>query len=204
MTHVSTVAAIALAFSLAGTSAVAQGTGEADAKEIQAYKLTMAGTKQFVAATRNLLAAVKQDARYIALQKLEAEMKVLEDKEEPSEADTERIEKLTAEIETLENSTPNVASGSQSLNEMERAIEKEPLMANALKSAGMSPRDYAKFSLAFFQATMIQGMQKAGLVKQIPKELQAQVNLENIKFLEDNQAELAAVMAELQAMGKQK
>jgi hypothetical protein len=91
----------------------------------------------------------------------------------------------------------------QSLTDIEAAIRREPIMAGALKSAGMSPRDYAKFALAFFQAAMVSGMQKSGMVKEIPKELEAKINLENIKFVEAHDAEIKALMAELQAASKQ-
>jgi DNA repair exonuclease SbcCD ATPase subunit len=187
------------------TSVAAQATLDADDKELKAYTLTTTALKQFVATTRAMIAAAKSDPRYTEVAKLEAEIEKLEAKEEPTDADYERLEKLNAELETLESKLPrvNMADASlKSLSDIENAIKKEPLMANALRSSGMSARDYAKFTLAFFQAAMIHGMQKSGHLKEIPKDLQATVNMENVKFIEANQAEINALMAEFQAASK--
>ena len=196
---------VLLTCAASGRALSAQVALDADAKELKSYALTTAAMKQFVAATRNLMAAAKADPRFNEVMKLEAEVDKLEEKEEPTEADLARIDKLNEQLETLKSSLPrvNMADANlKTLSDVENAIKAEPMMATALKSAGMSPRDYAKFTLAFFQAAMIHGMQKSGLVKEIPKDLQATVNMENIKFIEDNQAEITKLMAEFQAAGK--
>ena len=184
---------------------VAQTQIDADTKEILSYRLTLDGLKQFAAATRHMVEAAKSDPRYREMTTLQAELKALEDKDELTEADEARSEKLRTQIEALEDSMPNAginASDTKSLSDMEAAIGKEPLMKNALNAAGMSARDYAKFTIAFFQAAMVHGMQKSGLVKEIPKDLQATLNMENIKFVEANQAAINALMAEFQAASK--
>jgi hypothetical protein len=191
-------------FSFAVLSVNAQS--DADSKELQSYRLTRDNMKQFVAATRQMVAAAKSDPRYQALTKLETELEALEAKEEPSDADYARMEKLSAEIDAAEHTMPTAAlnmSEHKTLSDMEAAIKKEPLMVNALGSAGMPPRDYAKFVLAFFQAAMLHGMQKSGAIKEIPKEMQAKVNMDNLKFIEENQAEINALMKEFQAASKQ-
>ena len=183
----------------------AQAQGDADTKEILSYRLTLDNLKQFAAATLQMVDAAKTDPRYREVAKLQAELDALEEKDERTEAEEARVEKLTAQIEDLESKMPNAginASEAKSLSDMEAAMRKEPLMMSALNSAGMTPRDYAKFTLAFFQAAMVHGMQKQGLVKEIPKELQATVNMENIKFVEANQAEISKLMAEVQAASK--
>lgn len=185
----------------------AQGALDADAKELKAYTLTTAALKQFAAATRGMIAAAKADPRFAEVMKLEAEVETLEAKEEPTDADSERLEKLREQLEALKEKLPrvNIADAQlKTLSDVENAIRREPLMAKALQSAGMSPRDYAKFALAFFQAAMIHGMQKSGLVKEIPKDLQATVNLENIKFIEANQSEINALMSEFQRASQQR
>ena len=177
---------------------------DADAKELKAYTLTSASLKQFVAATRNMMAAAKNDPRYAELMKLEAEIKKLEAKEEQTDADYERLEALNEKRDAAKDKLPNLNLASlKTLSEMENAIKRETLLADALKSAGMAPRDYAKFALAFFQAAMIHGMQKSGMVKEIPQDLQASVNMENIKFIEANQAEINALLKEFQAASPQ-
>ncbi len=132
---------LVLVSALSAIPVSAQGSAAADTKEIQAYKLTVPAMKQFVVASRNMMAAIKQDPRYIQLQKLQDENKALADKEEPNAADEARMEKLQADIDRLEESAPKVEA-SQSLSDMERAIQQEPLIANALKSAGMTGREY--------------------------------------------------------------
>jgi hypothetical protein len=197
---------LAALFLLPLSAAASQAANDADAKELKSYTLTTAALQQFVTATRNMMAAAKADPRFGEVMKLEAEIEKLGEKEEPTEADDARMEKLSEQLDALKEKLPRVNmadSNLKTLTDIENAIKREPLMANALKSAGMSPRDYAKFTLAFFQAAMIQGMQKSGLVKEIPKDLQASVNMENIKFIEANQAEITKLMAEFQAASKQ-
>ena len=202
-----TTALLVLAFVATNTAGIAaQAALDPDEKELRSYALTTASMKQFVAATRAMMTAAKADPRYAEVMKLEAEIDKLEAKEEPSDADYERLEKLNAQLEALKDKLPqvNMADANlKSLTDIENAIKSEPLMANALKSAGMSPRDYAKFTLAFFQAAMIHGMQKSGLVKEVPKDLQATVNMANVKFIQDNEAEINALMAEFKAASKQ-
>lgn len=183
----------------------AQTSPDPDAAELRNYELTVTALEQFTAASRQLMTAVRNDPRYGQMMKLQREMKTLQDKEEPTDADMERMEALATEMEALEGTLPNALDLSQtnSLSEMEAAIRREPLIANALESAGMAPRDYAKFALAFFQAAMIHGMQKSGMVKELPKELQAQVNIENIKFVEEHQAKIQALIKEFQALTQQ-
>jgi len=180
---------------------------DADAKEILAYNLTMPVFRQILVATRNMAEAAKQHPKYARAMRLEAEIdaleKKIEDTEEPSEADLARLEKLRAEEEALEDSDTSLnISEVKTLSDMDAMIRKEPLMANALKSAGLTPREYAKFMLAFFQAGMIHGMQKSGTIKEIPKDLQATVNMENVKFIQQNEAEIERMWKEIEALGK--
>jgi hypothetical protein len=39
---------------------------------------------------------------------------------------------------------------------------------------------------------MIAGMMKSGVVKEVPKELAATVNMENVKFMQEHEAEVEA------------
>ena len=166
-----------------------------DLKEIQEYRLTVPALKQVMAATRNLIVAMNTDPRYQRIRKLEAELKQLEEKDQPSEADTKRIEKIVAEMNSIRSST-NIIGTDRSLSEIEAAAAKEPLVANALKTAGITARDYAKFMAAFIQASMIQALQKQGAIKEPPKD----VNPENVKFAQDHQAEFEAFMKRLEEL----
>jgi DNA repair exonuclease SbcCD ATPase subunit len=182
---------------------LAQPQVDADTKEILSYRLTLDGLNKFAAATRQMAESAKSDPRYREMMKLQAELDALEKKEELTEADEARAEKLQEQLEALEDSVPTGLDASdKSLSDMEASLRKEPQMARALDSAGMSARDYAKFMIAFFQAAMVHGMQKSGVVKEIPKELQATLNMENIKFVEAHQAEITALMKEFQGAAK--
>jgi regulator of protease activity HflC (stomatin/prohibitin superfamily) len=174
----------------------AQAT-DADLKEIQAYRLTVPAFKQVMAATRNLIAAMRDDPRYQRLTKLEAEAERLEEKSERTDAESDRLQKVRDEIDSIESSF-NVVEGNQSLSDIEAAAAKEPLVANAFKAAGISARDYAKFMGAFLQATMIQSLRKAGTIKELPKD----VNQENVKFVAEHQSEFSTFMSELEALEK--
>ena len=44
----------------------------------------------------------------------------------------------------------------------------------------------AKFMLAYMQAGMIHGMMKSGMIKEVPKNLAAQVSMENVKFFKEH------------------
>jgi hypothetical protein len=188
---------------LCSRGVAAQSATDADMKEIQAYKLSLPVFKQIVTATRSMMEAVKKDPRYGQMLKLKAELKALEAKEEPSDADMARREQLEAQIDELENSVPKLSNQNASLSEMAASMQKEPIVANALKSAGLGAREFATFMLAFFQASMIHGMQKGGMVKEIPKELANTVNLENIKFVSEHEAEISTLMKEMEALTKE-
>lgn len=179
----------------------ASATEDAELKEIAAYRLTMPALQKVLVASRNLAAAAKSDPRVQKERSLRAEIEKLEAKEEPSEADTARIEKLRAEAEALEDSVFG-DNDNKTLSEMVAAFKKEPLYAKAMADAGIDPREYAKFLLAYFQAGMIHGMLKSGVVKEVPKEMAAQVNMENVKFIQEHEKELEAIGEELKALDK--
>lgn len=181
-----------------GSLASAQGnSANADLAEISAYKLSLPVMKQVAAATRALIAGAKNDPRFQRIEKMKAELETMAGKEEPSAAEQEKMLKMGEEIEALEQSA-NLFSGNKSLNEIDAAAKRDPLLSGALQSAGISAREYAKFIGALLQAAMIHGFQKAGTIKELPKE----ANLDNIKFVEQHASELEAFMKEMQAMDK--
>jgi hypothetical protein len=166
------------------------GANDPDAKELAAYKITVPTLNKVVQATRNLVEGIKSDPRYLKQQSLKAEIKKLQDKEAPTEADSTKLEKLQEDLDQLEDGVFS-AEDAKTLTQMAARIQKEPVMAKALAAAGLDAREYAKFTLAYFQAAMIAGMMKAGMVKEVPKELAASVNMDNVKFVQEHEAELA-------------
>ena len=203
MMHQRTISAgfaVALAFTSVSAAQALQGADDPDYKEIVAYRLTLPTVQKMGQATRNMAEAIKNDPRFKRQQALEAELKKIEEKDNPAEADRARIEKLQQEIEELENSSGLSSENTKTLSDMANAIKKEPAIAKALADAGVDAREYAKFMLAYFQAAMVHGMMTSGLVKGVPKELAASVNMENVKFVAEHEKEFEAFGKEMQAL----
>ncbi|HEY7446946.1 MAG TPA: hypothetical protein VH702_02300 [Vicinamibacterales bacterium] len=188
------------ALSVALSPVLAAQSNEADFKEIQAYRLTMPAFKQVMAATRNLLTGIKNDPRFQRLEQLEAEVEELEDKSDRTAAESDRLDKLKDEIRSIEASVRvlGAAAAAESLSDIDAAAQKDPMMAAAFKSAGISARDYAKFMGAYLQATMIENLRKSGTLKELPKN----VNLDNVRFVAEHQAEFEQFIDELEALEK--
>jgi hypothetical protein len=173
----------------AGAHAQAPAANDPDLKEVVAYRLTVPALNRVVQATKNMAEAVRNDPRFKRQAALEEEIQALEEKDERTEAEEERLEQLRADLEAEEQKSSET-DNPKTLSEMAAAIEKEPLAAKALADAGISARDYAKFALAYFQAGMVAGMLKQGLIKEVPPDLAATVNMENVKFVQEHEAEL--------------
>lgn len=172
---------------------------DADAKELAAYRLTTANLIKVRNLTRQVAQQLSQDPKFRELAKLQAEMKALAEQDEVTDKEQARLDALEVKIEALEDEVPNPLSGDvKSLSEMEAAIRKYPPLMQALKKEGMAPREYATFWLAFVQAAFTYGFQKSGMLKELPPG----VNPENVKFIEDNQAELTAMQKEFEGFGK--
>jgi hypothetical protein len=183
-------------------SAQSTAQGDADAKEVAAYRLTTDNLNRAVAATRAMVEELKKDPKFQQLARLGAELDALEKaidaKDDPTDAEIEKLETLKQQYETLEESmAAGISMGdSDTLSDMERNIANFPLLAKSLRSAGMTPREYAKFTMAMLTSAMAAGMKKAGLLKELPKELSA----ENVEFVLKHEAELAALQKEWQAL----
>ncbi len=194
------VLTLACPFFTLGASA-GQQTTEADAREITAYRLTSAGLTKVVNVNRALVQQMSQDPKVQEVVQVAAEIASLEKKEELSEADDTRLEKLRARQEALEESADNPLGGdSKSLSEMEARIRNYPPLMQALQQEGMPPREYAKFWLSFIQAAFVQGFKKSGLLKELPPD----VNPDNVTFIEEHAAEIEAMQKEFEALGRQK
>jgi hypothetical protein len=175
---------------------------DGDMRELRGYRLTMAAVRQVDAATQAMAAEMKKDPKYLEYLKLETEISALEKKGAPTEADDARLEQLRERRDALEASVGPRLEEANTLSEWEAAIRQYPPMARGLQAAGMSPRDYAKFMLSMLGAGTVAGFKKAGLVKGMPKELEAVVSAENVKFVEEHAAELTALQRKWEALGK--
>lgn len=186
------------------TSAFAQtglpSAADKDLKEVASYRLTMATLNKVKAASRSVIEELKKDPRFQKLQALGREIDALEKKDELTDAEQERLEQLRTDKEALESSTGDVLNlgNANSLDEVEAQIRKSPPVARALASVDLPPREYAKFMMAMIQASMVAGFKKAGMMKELPPG----VNPENVKFIEDHEAELKAMQAEFEKLAK--
>ena len=182
----------------------AQSFSTADTKELASYRLTMETTKKVYALMRVIAQEMASDPKFQALQKTKAEIAALTKKDELTDAESERLEKLSMLAEQQEdaldrgNDNMNL-NKAQTLNEMEAAIKTNPRFMGALSKVGLTARDYSKYMLASLMAGMAAGFQKSGLLKELPKELK-EVNPENVKFLLEHEAELAAMRKEMEEL----
>lgn len=168
---------------------------DADAKELASYRLTMDAVNKMAVAMRAAAEEAKKDPKYQELGRIQTEVETLKKKEEPSDAEQARIEELSTKQEQLEKELegPGLFNDANTLDEMERAVRNEPRLNAALAKAGMPPREFAKFTFAMIGASFAAGAQKAGMLKELPKE----VNPENVKFVLDHEAELQRLQQEM-------
>jgi hypothetical protein len=171
-------------------------TSEADTREVLAYRLTMPRLKQLNVAMADLQRQRDADPAYQQIQQKKQELAALGEKDEPTAADQERMARLEAEIEELEQADEMPEDQDQSLSAMADRMASDPRTAAALKKAGLAPREAATMSLALFQAAFTVGLLDTGTIKSIPKEVSA----ENVKFYQANRAEIEALTA-LRAQG---
>lgn len=188
------------------SAAHAQSFSAADTKELGSYRLTMETTKKVYALFRAIGQEMASDPKVQALQKTRAEIAALNKKDELTDAESERLEKLEMQAEQQEEALEKANEGAnmsnaQSLNQMEAAIKANPRFMAAMTKVGLTPREYAKWTLASLMAGMAAGFQKSGVLKELPKDLK-EVNPENVKFILDHEAELNAMRAEMEKMGK--
>jgi hypothetical protein len=170
-----------------------------DTREVAAYRLTDAALQKVAAAHRQLAVAMKADPRVARLAGLRAEKKALEAREEPSEAEAARLDEIAGEIDSAEQSLRSPLEGAKTLGDLEARIRNQPLLAGALKSAGLAPREYGTFMLALVQASLVHGLQKAGAAKGIPAELEGRLDPENVKFVAAHETEITRLMAEVRS-----
>lgn len=180
-------------------SAAVKAQAEADLKELRSYTLTMETLNKVERAMRAAVVEIKKDPRFIESSKIEAEIEALKKKEEPTEADDKRREDLERRLEALGDNDPmDMSENAQTIAQMAAKIEKFAPMMAGLRSAGLTAREYAKFTMAALQAGLAAGMQKAGLLKEVP----AGTNPANVKFMLDHEADFQKLQAAWGDIGK--
>jgi hypothetical protein len=180
------------------TSASAQ-TLTPDEKELSTYRLTMPTLKKVMAVVEGYVEEMSKDPKFQEMEKVKAQIKALEDKDELTDAQEKELEKLRERLESLEEEVERAteASGIQNpetLDQMEASMKKQPVAMKLLAREGLTPREYAKTMMALLQASLAEGFSqgKADLSKLPPG-----INPENVKFVRDNKEVLAQMQAAL-------
>jgi hypothetical protein len=197
MTHVRAGIGTIVAALLAATAAAAAqapSTADRDMAEVRAYRLTMPKLQAVRQIYAQFFESIRNDPQFVAVQTLQKEKAALEAKAEPTEADQQRIEQIDAEIERIEGGLNLNVGQKQTLADMARAFESNPKMNAAIRGAGLTPREFATIQLALFEAVLAHGFQKSGTIKELPKEF----SQENIQFVREHEAEITALMSDLQ------
>jgi len=137
-------------------------------------------------------------------QALKQEIETLEKKDELTAAEEKRLEDLRTKLEEQEekNDRESGDNNAQTLDDMARRIESVPEMGKAIRSAGLTPREYSLISLVTMQSMMVHGFQKAAGGKELPKEVAGTVLEDNIKFVAANEAEIMRLLEKLKASEK--
>lgn len=187
---------------LAVAPAAAQPTSsDPDIKELSSYRLTKATLDKVLNVNRAMVRQMMADPRYEAAMKLDAEVEALQSKGTLTDEEAERLEALETRQDEMADDIDNPLGGdSKSLGEMEARIKKFPPLMQALQKEGLTAREYGKFWMAFIQAAFAQGFQKAGMLKELPPE----INPENVQFIEQHAAEIAALQKEFEALERKK
>ena len=193
---------------LASSAAAQQKPQTADEKEVVAYVLTMDTLNRVMRATKAMYQEMMKDPRFKQVADIEAEIAKLEEKSSKlddglPEAEQERLDALRQKKEELEDNDDSTSSMSnaKTLSEMEAAVRKMPGLVPALQREGLSPREYAKFWIAFWTSGMAYGFQKAGYGSKDANEM---VNPANLKFFAEHEKEIEALQKEFEALGKPK
>jgi len=96
-----------------------------------------------------------------------------------------------AEREAMKARTESRYDANASVDDVVRNVESEPMIKDAVRDAGLSPREFALVGMTFMQTSMA-----AGIAKMRPSDNQdsliraMKANPDNVKFLFDNEAEL--------------
>jgi hypothetical protein len=77
--------------------------------------------------------------------------------------------------------------------QLEARLQNEPALANALRAAKITSREYTTFALALFAARLAHGFVNAGVLRRVPPG----VATDNVKFVDEHQTEITAILKEI-------
>lgn len=105
-----------------------------------------------------------------------------------------------AEREAMKLRNENADNSDESIDGIARRIEGEPMMNAAIREAGLSSREYALITMSMIQSAMA-----AGVLKMRPNDnadslvREMKANKDNVKFMQENEAEIQRKQQELAA-----
>ena len=171
----------------------APAQADRDLQEVQGYRLSMDVVRKMTAVYKAAAAEEAKDPRRQQIAKKKAELAALEGKEEPTEAEQERMAALADEIERLEEAAESgvTLEGATTLTEMARRMDAVPAFAAAVRGAGLTTREFATAQLALLQAGIAHALLKGSPDKAPPPG----VSKENLEFVRLHQQEIEALRA---------
>jgi len=185
---------VLLAFLFTSTGPALAQALTPDQKALAAYKLTMPTVRKAAAAIKRFNDIAAKDPKAQELAKIEAEIEALNQKDELTEADEARLEKLRARGEALEREidAENGPDNADTIADLEKRIAARPEARAALAAEGLTAREFAMTFMALLQAAMVVGFSqgKVDMAKLPPG-----INPENIRFVQENEAELKQLQA---------
>jgi hypothetical protein len=165
------------------TASLDAGAQSADDRELMQFRLTPELLTQVEAVATAFDANIARDPAMKRKLDAQREIAVLEKKDDLTEAEQKRLEDLQAAA----GDGIDLGINGGSLTAMSAQLSKVPAMAAALKSAGLAPRDMAKFIVTAVQTAMIVGLQQQGLP--VPPGAAG----ENVRFVMANQASIERI-----------
>jgi hypothetical protein len=186
--HVRPLALLALAFTVACSKDAAPG---ADTAAPAAASAAPRSSDQELADVTSYRLSMDKVDKYMAAQRNVAV----------------RMKDMTpAERDAVKARMESGGDQNESLDQMVRRIEGEPTLNGAIRDAGLSAREYTLLTVSMMQSAMA-----AGVLKMRPKENQdslvkeMKANPENVRFIQQNEAELQrkqeAMAAEMKRLG---
>jgi hypothetical protein len=163
-----------------------------DLQEVQSYRLSMDVVRKLTAVYKAMAAAEAKDLKRQQISKKKAELKALESKEEPTQAEQERMAALADEIARLEEDADSgvTLDGVTTLSGMVQRLDAVPAFAAAVRGAGMTTREFATAQLALLQAGIAYALLKSSPGKQPPG-----VSKDNLEFMRLHEQEIEALRA---------
>jgi hypothetical protein len=196
------VAALVLASpALAQTGRRGTPASDPDMKELASYTLTMETLNRIDRANRAMVASLQKDPKYAERIKLGKELDALKKKDETTDAEDKRIADLEARIEQFDAANDMGGGDAKTLTDLERKISAMPPLAGALKAEGVTPREYAKFTLAILQAGFVVAARQMDAKHGTSVPLPEGVNPANVKFLQEHEADIKRMQAAYEASG---